>query len=371
MAFASAPFDSVEDADVVLRSSDNVEFFVFKAFLCYASSFFKNLFSDSNPDEMKDSLPVAPVAETAKNFRTLLLFCYPGEPPPLESFLEVTELYDAVSKYCMDSVEKRMQKSLLKSPLILQEPVRLFAISVRYGWQEVCEAAAKNTLFHPPSDHPSIDELRLITGLDYRRLLDYHKRCGAAAEATVLHTSSSRRNMYWRGIPEPSSSWWSAGVCCPDARSNGCWVSVAPWKEYHVHRWLMQYFEDVAQRLKERPRGKTVTDDDIMNKLFSSISCAPCKATMGTEMRILTDRLSLEVEKVVSQVHLGTPLRSASLSFPFRSQLSWIYVRPQTCRPLSQFTGNMMHCIYGYSDSSNRTGKRSVSRNQPMFSAPY
>ncbi|KAK0192711.1 hypothetical protein F5146DRAFT_1136533 [Armillaria mellea] len=313
MAVASAPFDSVEDADVVLRSSDNVEFFVFKAFLCYASSFFKNLFSDGNPDEIKDGLPVAPVVERAKIFRILLLFCYPGELPPLENLLEVTELYDAVSKYCMDDVGKRMQKSLLKSTLILQEPVHLFAISVHYGWRDVCEAAAKNTLFHPASDHPSIDELRLITGLDYRRLLDYHKRCGAAAEATVLHASSSKRNMYWRGIPEPSSAWWSAGgPCCQDARSNGCWVSVAAWKEYHVHLWLMQYFVDVAQRLKERPRGKTVIDDDIVNRLLSGISCAPCKATIGTELRILTDRLSSEVEKVVSQVTLELDLNSSS-----------------------------------------------------------
>ncbi|KAK0480637.1 hypothetical protein IW261DRAFT_1563320 [Armillaria novae-zelandiae] len=314
MTVASAPFDSVEDADVILRSSDNVEFFVFKAFLCYASSFFNNLFSDGNPDEMKDGLPVAPVAERAKIFRILLLFCYPGEPPPPESLLEVTELYDAVSKYGMDDVRKRMQKSLLRSSLILQEPVRLFAISVRHGWREVCEAAAKSTLFHPASDHPSIDELRLITGLDYQRLLDYHKRCGAAAEATVLHTFYSRRNMYWRGIPEPSSSWWNidGAVCCRDTRNVGCWVNVTPRKGYYVHQWLLQYFEDVAQRLKERPRGKTVMDDDIVNRLLSTVSCAPCKATMGTEMRILTDRLSSEVEKVVSQVQLELDLNSSS-----------------------------------------------------------
>lgn len=68
-----------------------------------------------------------------------------------------------------------MQTSLLKSPLIRQEPVRLFAIAVHYDWREVCEAAAKNTLFHPANDHPAIDELRLIRGLDYQRFLDYHK----------------------------------------------------------------------------------------------------------------------------------------------------------------------------------------------------
>ncbi|KAK0458812.1 uncharacterized protein EV420DRAFT_1540683 [Desarmillaria tabescens] len=313
MTIASTPFDVVEDADVILRSSDNVEFFVLKAFLSFASSFFKHMFSDGNPDEIKNGLPVAPVVETAKIIRKLLLFCYPGEPPLFEDVQEVTELHEAVSKYCMDSVEKRIQKSLLKSPLILQEPVRLFAISVHYGWREVCEAAAKNTLFHPASDHPSIKELRLITGLDYRRLLDYHKRCSAAAETTVQRTSSSRRNMYWRGIPEPSSSWWCAGSpCCSDARSSGCWVSVAPWKEYHVHLWLMRYFEDVAERLKERPRGKTVMDDDIVNRLLNNINCAPCKATMVTEMRILTDRLSFEVEKVISQVPLELDLPSSS-----------------------------------------------------------
>ncbi|KAK0203651.1 hypothetical protein DFS33DRAFT_818871 [Desarmillaria ectypa] len=316
MTIASAPFDVVEDADVILRSSDNVEFFVLKAFLSFASSFFKHMFSDGNPDEIKNGLPVAPVVETAKIIRILLLFCYPGEPPLLENVHEVRELYDVISKYCMDSVGKRMQNSLLKSPLILQEPVRLFAISVHYGWREVCETAAKNTLFHPASDHPSIKELGLITGLDYRRLLDYHTRCGAAAEAIVRRTSSSsssRHNMYWRGIPEPSSSWWCAGSpCCSDARSSGCWVSVALWKEYHVHLWLMRYFEDVAEKLKERPRGKTVMDDDIVNRLLNSISCASCKATMITEMHILTDRLSFEVEKVISQVPLELDLHLSS-----------------------------------------------------------
>ena len=69
---ADAPFDH-SLADVILRSSDKIDFRVFKLFLSLASPVFETMFSlpqpteGVNPDEgTTDKLPVMPLSEDAK-----------------------------------------------------------------------------------------------------------------------------------------------------------------------------------------------------------------------------------------------------------------------------------------------------------------
>ena len=80
--YAAAPFDHAK-ADIILRSSDNIDFRVFKLFLSLASPFFETLFDIPQPDEengdqeIKDGLVVVPVTEDSKTLDALLRFCYP------------------------------------------------------------------------------------------------------------------------------------------------------------------------------------------------------------------------------------------------------------------------------------------------------
>ena len=76
ITYASSPFNDA-DADVILRSSDNVYFKVFKLLLSMGSPLFKDMFSlpqsasasEDGTSETKGGLPVIQVSETAKILR--------------------------------------------------------------------------------------------------------------------------------------------------------------------------------------------------------------------------------------------------------------------------------------------------------------
>ncbi|KAG6903655.1 hypothetical protein DXG01_016000, partial [Tephrocybe rancida] len=107
---APPPFDD-QKADIILRSNISaVDFYVFKAFLSYASPFFESMFSlphGSAAREDKDGKPVIPVEEDAETLAVLLKHCYPlwssyfGEST-LEELLKARE---ASEKYQMEGVE--------------------------------------------------------------------------------------------------------------------------------------------------------------------------------------------------------------------------------------------------------------------------
>ncbi|KAI6023597.1 hypothetical protein PISMIDRAFT_18795 [Pisolithus microcarpus 441] len=75
-ARALPPFDHAK-ADVILRSSDGVDFRVFELFLSLASPFFETLFDLPQPSqaanadtEIEDGLPVFPVSEGSKTLHS-------------------------------------------------------------------------------------------------------------------------------------------------------------------------------------------------------------------------------------------------------------------------------------------------------------
>ena len=113
--YAAAPFDHAK-ADIILRSSDNIDFRVFKFFLSLASPFFETLFDIPQPAEddgdqgVKDGLAVVPVTEDSKTLDSLLRFCYPctlTDDPKLEVLQDAMEVLEAARKYSLDVIEKR------------------------------------------------------------------------------------------------------------------------------------------------------------------------------------------------------------------------------------------------------------------------
>jgi BTB/POZ domain len=72
------PFD-VPDANIIIRSSDNVNFRVHKSLLVMTSSFFKDLFSLPQPSdgEVVDGLPVVRLPECSELLNSLFSVLYP------------------------------------------------------------------------------------------------------------------------------------------------------------------------------------------------------------------------------------------------------------------------------------------------------
>ncbi|KAG6370514.1 hypothetical protein JVT61DRAFT_11295 [Boletus reticuloceps] len=156
--YAAAPFDHAK-ADIILRSSDNIDFRVFKLFLSLASPFFETLFDIPQPaeasedQEVKDGLAVVPVIEDSKTVDALLRFCYPctlADDPTLDVLQDALDVLEAARKYSLDSIEKKARQAI-SSPKILEvEPLRCFAIAHRGRLREETLLAAKQTLAHSP-----------------------------------------------------------------------------------------------------------------------------------------------------------------------------------------------------------------------------
>ncbi|TFY73524.1 hypothetical protein EWM64_g10489 [Hericium alpestre] len=123
-----SPFDD-SDADVVLRSSDLVDFYVYKLILTKSSPVFRDMFSVPQPASDVTgprNLPIIPLSETAADLAMVLTFCCPMQRPVL-TLQKALIVLRIAEKYAMDWLYKEM-KDLLKQPAMAREdPVRVFA----------------------------------------------------------------------------------------------------------------------------------------------------------------------------------------------------------------------------------------------------
>src|SRR6266511_2795615 len=80
---AGPPFNR-QDADVVLRSADGVDFHAFKLHLSSASDVFNHMFSLPQPseaaanEELADGLPIVPIYDPSPVLKALLSYCDPN-----------------------------------------------------------------------------------------------------------------------------------------------------------------------------------------------------------------------------------------------------------------------------------------------------
>ncbi|EIW79748.1 hypothetical protein CONPUDRAFT_33035, partial [Coniophora puteana RWD-64-598 SS2] len=181
---ANAPFDA-PDADFILRTSDDVDFRVFKAVLSLASPVFKDMLSLPQPTlaSSPTETPVVPISETSTVLEPLLLICYPSMPPVLETLQGVRALLEIASKYDIACAVQYATTHLTLPHFLEANPVSVYCIAACYGIESVARAAARQTLNIASLGRPSayVEEMELVPAPTYHRLLDYHYRCGQAA----------------------------------------------------------------------------------------------------------------------------------------------------------------------------------------------
>ncbi|KAM6491644.1 hypothetical protein JOM56_012888 [Amanita muscaria] len=180
------PFDASAKADVILRSSDLVDFFVLKPILSLASSVFDHMFSipqgsneAESTNEMKNELPVVDLAEDSTTLYNILLLLYPLKEPAdtLEVYLRLAE---AAKKYAMDETLQKLKGLVMSCRMMVEEPLATFAVAMHFGWVEVMREAALNSLAIPLRDLVSDGQskyLHFVSLADYRDLLSWRFAC--------------------------------------------------------------------------------------------------------------------------------------------------------------------------------------------------
>ncbi|KAL5482859.1 hypothetical protein ACEPAI_9454 [Sanghuangporus weigelae] len=181
-AVASPPFDG-PGGDVILRTSDDVDFWVLKAILEFASPVFKDMFSLPQPDNKGDAVqtPIIAVSESSATLDALLRLCYPVERPQLleQDMSLIGDVLHAAQKYDIivaTDFARRILKSHAKTSG--ESALAVYAIACTLKLEEEAYTAATECLRWPVLETP-VPQLTSMSGMDCYNLLDFHRRAGA------------------------------------------------------------------------------------------------------------------------------------------------------------------------------------------------
>ncbi|KAF8119648.1 hypothetical protein EV363DRAFT_1381214 [Boletus edulis] len=351
-AYAAAPFDHGK-ADIILRSSDNIDFRVIKLFLSLASSSLETLLhipqstEASNDREIKDGLAVIRMQENNKTLDTLLRFCYPctlAEDPKLKVAEDLVEVLEASRKYSLDTIERKVHRALSNHETLKAEPLRCFAIARRGRAHKETLLAAKYKLTQPliPSWFQGIG---LITATDLLALLTYHQKCGDTVYALKndlswieSHHRSSKACAWFssENRPNPRSSETSKGkkgkkgkkgekgekgkkvVYASESDDSRCQCIGSTTAKYRLfgsqsREWWEDFMEVTFLGLRDKPCRTTV--ESFVAKTVQSVraqGCPNCSFNIANYMRDFSKLLTRKVEEGVSKIDLNLVYSTSS-----------------------------------------------------------
>jgi hypothetical protein len=292
------PFDPTsEDADVIIRSSDDVDFRVIRAFLAFSSPVFKAMFTlpqyegTSSLDETRQGLPIIAVTENSTILYHLLRYCYPidgADEVEMKSLEEVSGVLETARKYSMAGVEWRARRALVSSRFIDKEAVRVFALALYHGLEAEARVAAVKTLSVPTLGRPYIREFEYITAGDFLRLNDYQEMCKLVAVRVAQGQEA---------LAKGSWVWLYCRGHCSSRTSPATGALMAIW-------WL-EYLEAAAKALAQRPIGDTVANYELLDKaLAKANACPACRDGAFRDLMEFTKVFAAAVDEATSKVRV-------------------------------------------------------------------
>ena len=315
---AAAPFDH-QLADVILRSSDNIDFRVFKLFLSLASPVFETMFGLPQPSEgvdpdgeTKDGLPVVPVSEDSKTLDVLLRFCYPStlaEDPSLENFTVATEVLEAAKKYSLDAIERLVSKALFTPEILEIDSFPCFVVARRAGLREQCALAAEYSL-RGPLIPTRFEGIQLISSIDLLTLLTYHQNCANAV--LELQTDLTWIRSHYQ---QDNAITWMFGC----GASNGTYghpdLGRSASGRYSLFggfggnqvptTWWEDFMNDTFMGLRDRPCAQTVekgAEDAIRKFRRTYPHCTRCPPVISDGMQDFVKLFKNKVEEATAKV---------------------------------------------------------------------
>ena len=229
---SSDTFD-IPDANLIIRSSDLVNFRVHKPVLAMASPFFKDLLSLPQPSdgESIDGLPVVQLPEDSGLLNTLISMLYPLQtviPRSYEKVLyscdfsavvpnpcyKVLYLLAACQKYEMTIVQSSIRAGVRQGEFPAPKGAEAFSayvIASGKGLNPEMENAARQTLDHPMTFENIGERLRLFEGWALRDLANFRKRYRdnlVSCFASFLKTEESQFNIW-----TPCASYTNSSEC--------------------------------------------------------------------------------------------------------------------------------------------------------------
>jgi hypothetical protein len=208
----------VPEANLIIRSSDLVNFRVHKPVLAMASPFFRDLLSLPQPpdSESVNGLPVIQLPEDAELLNCLISMLYPVPPVTPNSYDKVLYLLAACQKYDMIQVQSSIRAEVNRGSFPVPAGTEVFgayAIASSKGLIPELENAARLTLDYPMTFETLGEGLRLFDGCALRDLAHFRKRCRdnfVTCLKSFLEVDASQPSSVWLGCPDvmPKRGHW-------------------------------------------------------------------------------------------------------------------------------------------------------------------
>ncbi|KAF7370482.1 hypothetical protein MSAN_00680000 [Mycena sanguinolenta] len=302
---APPPFDDA-NADIVIRTLENVDFRTHKFLLSLASPFFKEMLDIPQPvatDEQQetmthDGIPIIFLYDDQnKTLRKRRCGILPAEL--------LAPILDVATRYRIDWAVN----TVLADPHFLEtNPLLLFAHACHRGRAAEAALAAKETLRFSCQNFPFEPALKLISGYQYHALLDFHRRCARAA-ATIARGQNPTwiPTALFPGSHDPCSSYgdsavnsWNSMLGFP-ARDVYGWPALA----HSSQKWWTDYMNTVAVALESRPHSSTVSERwQVDNTLVqASSSCTTvCRYNVESFMRRFVPLFEQKIEEIIGKI---------------------------------------------------------------------
>lgn len=188
---AGAPFNDPTASDVVLQSSDDVYFYMYRTVLCWASPEFKDFF-DKQPDTYIVSVP-----DHSSILHKLLVLVDPrarahaSASASVDSLTlkEISQLFRMANAYKIEGLPHLIGPQL--ETYARSQPLKVYALSAGYyktaAWaKRVTDLAARCGLAHDiNSARPDMKELEHLSSSNLLRLIRYRDTCGRRARDMV------------------------------------------------------------------------------------------------------------------------------------------------------------------------------------------
>lgn len=267
---APFPFNKAT-GDVVLRSSDNVDFRVRHAILAEASPVFEVMFSLPQPADVSALDPIA-LTEDSRTLETLLRICYPiADPIPTAILLsEVDAVLEAALKYDIDSAAT-LVKRLLIDRFVREDPIRVYCIACRHDLECEAKEAAKEALKQGVVELPGhAVTLQGISAGCYYRLLQYQQHADRPIEefefcrpAASDRTSSLDAQSSVNDIQTPASYPF-------DQNDSDMTITSSDHATFKLHSNIIRLASPVLSRMLDR--AQRITDSDGCTKSSLAVS---------------------------------------------------------------------------------------------------
>ena len=307
---ASAPFAEHSCADLIIRSSDSVNFWVAKVILSLSSPVFQDMFAvvinpppeGSSSQEYIGGVPVVDLTEDESTVDNILRICYPGEnPTPLLD--DTTKLLRAARKYEIQPVEQeclRMFKTLAST-----HPMEIYAIACTFDIEDVARVAAQASLAF------SLEDLAFIQTVDvknlafsyFQGLCEYRRTCQQQMVAAA-HVEYWAPERHGGRLPYPIKlrkvqRGERADVLCCEGKSH-----VVDGRLI-VKSWFSTYLTEVRAVLSTlQSQGKKPKFDESPTKsaLTAAMKCTTCQLTAVENVWALSEIVRTTMDEIAAEV---------------------------------------------------------------------